>query len=277
MSSIVVIQQTDAIHFITDGASYNEEGVVLSIGTKVFTLPNAGCAVATRGPAWAAIPLRIALTQADCMDEVVDMLPALIRECRNLIAEVARRSGRERHGNAAGFEVTVGGWSDRWQRMIAIVGSSWEVCDPDDATGHSHMEGYESCVPWVPGQGYTAPPVDFAKVLGRVLTTQEDVDAIDPVTDGFALHVEQRTEGGLFCGRAAYTVGGFAELTTIRRGGMAQVILHEWPDLVGQKIQPAGAAPVEIMQAVLDAVNALAEAKKTAGGAVTAGMLRAAA
>ena len=261
MSSIIVIQQTDAVHLITDGAYYDHNGVITDIRSKVIHLPHSNCAFAMRGASWPRAALTFPLQFADSLDDVVDMLPNLMRA---MVSTFDNMYGPDASPLDRNFEVTVAGWSDRLQRMVAGVASTWEPRDPNDVTEISYLNGYECCVPWVPGQGYTAPAIDIQAVLGRAIDTQGDIDAIDPEQDGFKIHLAQRREGGVYGGKGAYLIGGFAELTTVRRDGISRRILREWPDQVGHKIIPEGAAPLEMLQAALDAANAWREAKRVA-------------
>lgn len=270
MSSLIAIQQTDAIHLITDGAQYDHEGVVLNIASKVVHLRRSNCVFAVRGSHWAVLPLEFCLRLFGSLDAIVEALPPILRLMLCEYEKAQADQGADAHPVDRHFEVTIAGWSDRMQRMVALVASTWAVRDPDDQTGLSYQVGYVPCTPWLPAQGYSQPPVDWVGVLGRAFDTQAHVDAFDPVTDGLALHEAQRVEGGAYLGRAAYLVGGFAELTTVRRDGVERQILCEWPDAIGETITPAGAAPIDLLQAVLDADQVLRAAEQQKADAVQA-------
>ncbi len=245
MSSIVVIQQTDAVHFITDGASYDHNGVVVRIGSKVEELPRSNCIVALRGGGWAASALHFALHLLDSFDAIIDALPNLMPF---MLAKFDGLRAASVHPLERHFEVTVAGWSERMDRFAAGVVLTFEPFDCADETGISHMAGYQQFMPFLPGQCYTAPPADVQAAIGRELMTQEDVDAIDPLLDGFHIHEWQRIQGGLYAGQVAYIIGGFAELTTVRKDGIERRIIHEWPDVIGRKITPAGAPSLEALE-----------------------------
>ncbi len=270
MSSIIAIQQTDAIHLITDGAKYDHDSVVLNIASKVVHLRRSNCVFARRGAHWAVLPLEFCLRLFGSLDAIVEALPAILRRMLAEYDKVQAERAAEPHPIDQHFEITIAGWSDRMQRMVALVSSTWAVRDPHDQTGLSYQVGYVPCTPWLPAQGYSQPPVDWEGVLGRPFNTQAHVDAFDPVADGLALHGAQRLEGGTYLGKAAYLVGGFAELTTVRRDGVERQILCEWPDAIGKTITPAGAAPIDLLQAVLDADQALHAAEQQKADAVQA-------
>lgn len=260
MSSVIVIQQTDAIHLITDGAQYDQTGLVVSLNSKAAHLRRSNCAFAIRGASWPKTPLTILLNVLESLDEIVENLPPMLRVMLSEYDKLQAFADGKNDPVKRNFEVTIAGWSDRMQRMVALVASTWAVADPDDQTGVSCQPGYVPCTPWIPAQGYSQPPLDWAGVLGRPFNDQSDVDAIDPIEDGFALHEAQRNEGGTYCGHAVYLIGGFAELTTVRRDRVEQQIIHEWPDAVGEYISPAGAPPLELLRSLIATDKAKNEA-----------------
>lgn len=260
MSAIVILQQTNAIHLITDGATYRDDGTVQEFRSKVTHLPAANCALAMRGGTWACQPLAAALSLCCSFDEIADVLPDVVK---GMMATYdiyfSDQPSHPKH-----FEIVIAGWSDNMDRMVAAVALSRQRNDPDDPTGFSTFDIYERGTLLVPGQGCTIPAIDMEATLGRSLTTQADIDALDPEMDGFLLHAAQRREPGLYSGRAAYIIGGFAELTTVTRHGLESRVIHEWPDVIGQKITPADAPPLEVAQRAVDAIEALKAAQQSA-------------
>ncbi len=242
MSSLTIIQQKDAVHLITDAAHYDMEGVVCSIASKVEELPNSGCVFALRGASYATIPLRFLLSRLRSLDAVTNALPGIISVIDGTFDDLTAGQAQpeQRH-----FEVTVAGWSDRMQSLVVGIATTYEPSDPNDPLGFSFQPGYETGVPFYAPPAVMIPPVDFPHAIGREIETQEDIDSLDPAVDGLAMFEAQRRYPALFAGDVQYLVGGFAELTTVRREGVTRRILKEWPDEVGRPLQPEGAAPVE--------------------------------
>lgn len=262
MSSIAIIQQSDAIHFITDGAQYDSDGVVTKLASKVLILPLSGCAMALRGGSWAGGTLLLMLAAARSFDEVLERLPQAVEDAIKVRDAVSMPA---RDPLTSHFEVTVAGWSAASSAMRAAVTTSRDPSDPEDVTGISFIEGYYRGAPCAPCGLQLYPAVsNIDHILDRTIETQEDLDGLDPELDGFALHVAQRVTGGTYGGRAVYLVGGFAELTTVRRESIASRVIHEWPDRIGAKIVPANALPVEELQAILDASKAWEQAVEAA-------------
>lgn len=235
---------------------YDHEGVIVGFKSKVVRLPASNVVFALRGGDWPRMPLEYALQFFSSFDQIIDGLPQLMRAMlAEYDAQAPNAHPADRH-----FEVTVAGWSDKLGRMVAGVVLTFDPWDPNDSTGVSHLDGYRSCVPWLPVHTYSAPPQDFEAIIGRPIITQADIDALDPERAGLAVHTAQRVEGGVYCGRAAYLVGGFAELTSVRLSGIESRVIHEWPDAVGETIKPVGGVPLECIQAVIDAEQAKNEA-----------------
>src|SRR5581483_9208068 len=50
MTAINIVRQAEAVHIISDGVFYDEQGIVTSIGPKVLLLPHLNAVLALRGP-----------------------------------------------------------------------------------------------------------------------------------------------------------------------------------------------------------------------------------
>jgi hypothetical protein len=123
------------------------------------------------------------------------------------------------------FEVIIAGWSD-------ARGPEAYLLPTHDRYGGRPFET-------VPLEGVTCFPNDetvhpeIVKVLAGL-----QADDVDPERHGLAIMEIQRAhpfvhEGfsDRFC-----SVGGFAQLTTIRPDGIVSRILRRWPDVVGERL-----------------------------------------
>jgi len=249
MSALTVIQQRDAIHLISDAASYDLSGIVQGIGSKIVDLPNSGCAFVTRGSVVSAIPLKGLLHPFTSFDEIVDVLPGFISAIRTTLNILTNGEVSP----SLHFEVTIAGWSDRMQRFVAGIASTFEVCDPNDPQGVSYLPGYQPAVPFFAAPAVASPTVDFSSVVGRQIESEEDVEGLDPGTDGLAILEAQRLTPSVYKSSIQYVVGGFAELVTVSRDGISRRILKEWPeDEVGRPISPRDAMPIEEVRRLFD-------------------------
>ena len=234
MSSIIIIQQTDAVHLISDAAGYDTDGVVRRVASKIHNLPVANCIYASRGCTWGEDALAVMMACYASFDEIATELPDFLLRLKSAAIEagvaVVDRS----------FVVTVAGWSDSLQKWSAAVFSSWDKCDQHDTDGLSYIDGYEPCGPILASTICCAPPVD-ALILGRPVASQSDIDGLDPVRDGITLIEAQRSEPILINeAYVRYVVGGFAELGTVSAEGIKRQVIKEWSDEIGKHIMPAG-------------------------------------
>lgn len=249
MSSIIIIQKTDAVHLITDGAFYDPDGRVIDIRSKVAGLARSGCIFAVRGANYPSFPLELLLGLHPSFDSIMTALPDILRNVLKLF-DVVTGGGApcvQRH-----FEVTIAGWSDERQAWTAGIASTFQPCDPEDVQGVSHLDGYEPFMPLLAASACCMPAVDGIGILGRTFNRQEDVDGLDPVREGLLLHEAQRLVVGITSdGQIQYLVGGLAELVTVSAAGITRQLLRRWPDQIGKLITPEGAEPVEDVKARL--------------------------
>jgi hypothetical protein len=247
MSAASVIHQSGALHLLTDGAHYDYNGTVAAILSKVWEV--AGCAIATRGvgghwPIWLCrlldgagqygrppFPLK-------GLDDLLDALPAVAR-CVH--AEIV---SRREPGAPADFppdiELTIGGWSERRARLECwgLANRPANPANPCDIP--AGFDGYEPFRP-VPMPAVAVQPgiKSITAALGRPVHSIADLDAIDVDQAALSIIEEQRRTPYELHGLSdLYAVGGFAELTTVTREGVARRILRVWPDSVGSKIEP---------------------------------------
>lgn len=249
MSSIIIIQKTDAVHLITDGAFYDAEGRVVDVRSKVVELARSGCLMAVRGANYPSMPLEFLLGMQPNFDAIMTALPDTLRSILQMFDIVTDGDALcvERH-----FEVTIAGWSDERQAWTAGIASTFRPCDPEDVQGISHLDGYEPFMPLLAASACCMPAVDGVGILGRTFNRQEDVDGLDPVKDGLLLHEAQRLVVGVTGdGQIQYLVGGLAELVTVSAAGITRQLLRRWPDQIGELITPEGAEPVEDVKARL--------------------------
>jgi len=259
MSSVVAICQTDAIHLVTDGALYDDDGTVVGFNSKVIPLHLANSVLALRGASWAAAPLELILGAASSFDQAIERLPDLMER---MIVQFNEKLGPDVSWVDRDFEVTIAGWSSKYGRFVVAVASSFAPDDPNDTTSDSHQPGYQQFIPREAPRAYTAPLIDVQGVLGREIATMGDVNELNGEVDGLALHCAQRVTPGIYCGKPRHLIGGFAELTTITRDGLKSKILREWPDAVGKKIAPEGGVPIALLEQAMTTLAAAEEAAR---------------
>lgn len=237
MSACNVWCGRDRVHLMTDGAGYRlDTGDVVSIRSKVTELPNSRSAFATLGtvgPHLEWLEKRFARSQS--FDELITWAGHHAREGH----EMARERITFEDGHVLEFELTFIGWSDDSGQAEA-----WSLMSHSEPA-HDPWENYEPFVParifpalLRPGVGSSA---EAAVVLGleKEWRTPDEFYAVDVEQAALALLEAQRAlKLPLPNGLEAHQVGGFIELTTASKSGITRQVLKEWPDQVGQLIQP---------------------------------------
>ena len=220
MSAINVIVKSNAVHVLTDGAAYESDGTLSSIGPKVNLMPHQSCAVAFRGPQ----------SVRPILGELIGLAAPSFAELKAVIVPLLQEASRAYaplfEGCSAGpdFEVVVAGWSDEGPAAYMV------------ASHDRHSTPWEI----IPLTGLCITPADetiHEKMLAT-LPTDCTADDIDPATHGLAILEIQRSHlvendgiDGKFC-----AVGGFAQLTTVTPDAVTSRIIHRWPDGIGERL-----------------------------------------
>lgn len=218
MTAINILVQSDAAHILTDGAGYNDQGTFVSVTPKVFCLPHLSAAVAVSG----TLPGMAAMMTTLGMESSYDGLKKAAPDYLN--AALIASSRVSTSDLASDIRLFVVGWSKDGPDAYRVV-----------------TKGDPSTPAWtvMPITGLAiSPPEAQAKLLP--LFADKDPDAIDPKVDGLRILEEQRRHRSKIpgTGQRLFIVGGFGQLTSVRRDHITTEILHRWPDLVGKKIHP---------------------------------------
>jgi hypothetical protein len=234
MTAINVIRQRDAVHILTDGASYDHNGTMAWPGPKVWPMPHLNAVLAVSGSRMAPGMLVEGLSAiADSFDELKDKAAEAFRT----ISETFTTSG-------APLGMVIAGWGVTGADSYVVTNHSfYPGVDPFAVTSMGPIAiipGEVDMQDWVDGMGH---PVETA-------------DDIDPVVDGLALLELQRAAKVPVAGNPAVMakiVGAFAQLTTVHRDGEIRTrILRRWNDHTGTKV-----ASLASLAATANAVPAL--------------------
>jgi hypothetical protein len=224
MSAINVIRQTHQVHVLTDGAAYDPDGRLVMVGPKISIVPHLSCALAFRGPAATRCLLTEVLAHgAASYDGLRDTIAEMLRESAAIYAPLF-------DGCQLGpdFEVVVAGWSE-------TKGADCYILPTHDRYGEAFSPVAIEGVTCLPSDEILQPEIE-ALLVGLV------ADDVDPEVQGLAIMEMQRAHpvvhlvdqlGDLTPRRS---VGGFAQLTTIRPDGITSKILRRWPDVVGERL-----------------------------------------
>lgn len=224
MTAINCIRGLNAIYVLTDGASYDGDGVLQHIGQKVIVLPWLRAVIAARGPAemFAAIGVHIQANMPTSFDELVECLPQAVLDIQSLVER-------------SGTEVMLAGVSFGRNAFESYVMYTSEGSQYRGASGAIETAEPFTMIP-LPTV-VAAPSLDPAQQAEFGLQ-QVSPETFNPYVHGPAiLQAQRRTkvQGQPY----ECAVGGFILLNTITQYGVNSEIIHSWPDKIGEVIAPA--------------------------------------
>ena len=234
MSASNFLHQGDAVHLAADGATYLDDGTVLSIGSKIRTLPEQGMAYIQRGATGGCeYIVRKMLESQGCLDRALEIVGDVLHDILAMAAVGAVDIPRHCHR----LELKIAGWSHERERL-----EGWYVATTTENESGGQYPDYEPYVPRYIGVSDFGPNAgpNVNSILGLSdKPTFADVQALDPEAAMLAILEQQRATAYAFTDIAAnHIVGGFAEMVTITEKGMTRKRLRTWPDRIGEKIQP---------------------------------------
>lgn len=227
MTSINIIAKGDVLWMFGDGASYDMDGVLVSITGKTYVLSSMSTAILFSGRTIGAPYVVHHLSQIasdfdDLQEKIADRLPAIVDHVTELFGEdeKAPEAGQ-------GFRLFCGGWSKARQRtaLFQIATTSTDYRAEDDVPPYTVLETKGLMMPGLTDEermmGFGGPPVVNADTIANVAMTTLELQRHQLRADGYSC------------------VGGLVELVEVRRDRIETRILHRWSeDKVGQLMQP---------------------------------------
>lgn len=196
MTAVNIFLERDHARIYTDGAVYNDKGVVLGFMPKVTPAPHMNCVFVHAGqPQAGCLAVGLAAELGDTFDDVADNMSGALRKVKAHFAKSA-------------FWVV--GFSEKANCMRAYM---WTHEPVNGAAAFTRINVEEIVMP---------RPMDVSLADGR-----------DPIA---LLESQRSNPnpGSYFSGSAG--VGGFVQETIVAKEGSKTRIIHRWPDKVGKKI-----------------------------------------
>lgn len=221
MTSINYIVKQDVAWMFGDGASYDQDGTLISVTSKTYSMPHLSAAVLFMGWAIAAPTVKFHLERAaSSFDELRDVIESKLPAISNHVAELY---GDDPAGE--GFRLFVVGWSHRENAPRGFnIRSTANTEPPLPAFTVMDRQGLMS--PGLSDEdrlcGFGGPPLVNAETITNVAITTLELQ-----------RQAQAAEGRC-------RVGGLVEVTEIRRDSVETRVVHRWAeDHVGDVIRPA--------------------------------------
>lgn len=223
MSTINTIITPSKVYMMTDAATYDARtGILKSIAPKAFRIGNINAAFSSRG----TDVLNILL------EKYFDALPAKSYDDlrRNYINKAADEIDAivNAYMGGRGYEVVIAGWSDERDAGEVLAWQTTGKWDhlPVGKIG-VYFDGILTC---------GTEPEKFEGI--------EKAEDFCPVKHGIpAIEHARRMSDDLSLGELpepviGHGIGGYIQLTTVTRRGVTREKIHEWPDVVGERIDP---------------------------------------
>jgi hypothetical protein len=227
MSAFYSLISDDRISLLTDGAVYEPDGTLTAIRSKVWTCSEPAFAMTGRGNInlceAVARSIRLGSREiASSFDEVLQIIDQTVKKLGEKLPEIPP------HGHV---------------EMLAV---GWTKAGPMQAYFTTRREGnYQPFRLYQMAEGVGAgPEFTMEDVQAAGITEQMIADAGCELLDryGAQLFDIMRNKKGPNPTRPElpeiYGIGGFVELTTVKPDGVTTRTLREWPDVIGEKINP---------------------------------------
>lgn len=244
MTAVNVILKSDAAFIVSDGALVDTTtGKVLGFGSKVILLPQIPAAVIMRGPLLLVPALALVLFK---------FAPATFDELRKRITKDLRTEFEpyiRRIPYSRDLDVAVAAWSENEGGPCSFFITS------------SNIHPIAPWEPLDPGVCFILPETE-TMLAGRLADRRK----IDPMRDGLDILQAQRQLAAPLnskkrgwwpvkrstadTGAGLHIVGGFAQVTEIRRSTITTHIIGRWDDKIGEVIQP-DLEPVQVLRRIV--------------------------
>ncbi len=216
MSAVAAIIQPACIHVFADAAFYeHESGILTDFGMKIWPIGGLNAVFSSRGRR-IAFPVFKALCDEmnpETFDDLKAALPALFAAYDDMM-------------DGAAGEIFIAGWSEANGRPEVL----WRATHAQYAG-----DGLK------PGNSYLWTEGRIAFGFGADLLPLPEAFTEEAVVAAF--EEGRRCPNDLTCGEAGkpvmgYSIGGCIQHVAIGTGAMTSQALHEWPDEIGETIDP---------------------------------------
>jgi hypothetical protein len=225
MTALNVIVRPQQVYILTDGAGVQPDGVLSGFVVKAHPLAHLNAAMAFRGNTVLTAGLLGVVSSCESFDALVAGVGAKLRA--GLGTRMDGVPAAERH--LLEFELVVAGWSEARQAMECHYLTNADPYGTGIALWQMHPRPH----------GMISPAGDELEERFAAAGVNPD-RMVDPVEDGLPLMREQRAYKAPLAPGAPpiHHIGGFCQLTTVRRHDVTVRILERWPDRIGRKIEP---------------------------------------
>jgi hypothetical protein len=231
MTCIVAARTDEMIALSSDGALVDSKTLnLLANCSKVVLMPECSCIIAQRGAGGMLQALRWRLGVPFDFDDILQHIVGITREIN---VDIVREYTFERQ-----WSLVIGGWSDSRERFELYSLRSRDFEMPNGLSG-----GVDTIPAFTlyPIDGFIASPMPTSEQLlpFGVDWNNLTMDAIS-LTQRVACATRGMPEAAQNTGAelSGFMIGGFLQTTVLYRDHITSSIVHRWPDVIGEKIDP---------------------------------------
>lgn len=242
MSAYYAVAYPDRVEILMDGVSYDDDGTILEIRSKIWVSDTLPLAFAGRGPTASIDIIGLALgtlSVGRTFDEAVTLF-------REKIESMASKPG------------------ERAQIDGAVAGIS-ETLGPVIFYFHTYPNGLGDCQPWkfydAGGEALGAPCPTPQECKASGIPMHWACDGLEEYGGDFfeLLRKQEAWRSEEYAKDRFWGIGGHVEHTVIKAEGTTTKRILEWPDQVGDKLD--GTSPYdELVKSVHRTAKAISEA-----------------
>lgn len=217
MSAFYAVLHDDKIELLTDGAVYEDDGVLTAIRRKVWYSDKIPMAITGRGASKAVEFTAMAFLLTDVfgsVDKVIEGIPALLDKMAEKTAAATRprmiemviATISETRGPVLLYAANTNAYGLDWLEPFKLydVGREWGGGTPADISGIDASDGLHGC------------GAELFERMRRIPGPSAERPDLPDI----------------------YGIGGHVDLTTVRTSGVTVERLRTWPDVIGEKIDP---------------------------------------
>lgn len=238
MSANVIVRQDDGIVIATDGIAYDGQGIVVAHVSKVALMPEWSCAFAVRGAGVVPTMMLFGLSKLATLgfniagfDDFLSFLPAAAEEVHKALLSDPTQSYPQ-------FSMMIGGYSEAHGRFesYSLRSRDFEYPIGDEI----HQQPAYTLAPLPSTHFAPTPSPEACAAVGLYQRGPDDPPEAPQVTAIRGVCAARLDKGSLPGDEVNedYSIGGFVQLTTILRDSVTSEIVHRWPDVIGEKLDP---------------------------------------
>jgi hypothetical protein len=229
MTAIAVMPTADRLVIASDGAVCSPKGgTLLGLASKTVLIPEWSCVFVQRGAGGFAHALYMSVGWRRDFD---DMLTVIGEASESLHEQYI-----DQYQNDCHWSMVIVGWSTARARpeMYFLRSREYEMLNTQTGA-HDVIAPYQLHETWSL-HAAPMPSSGLREQFGIDIAKAADLDPVEATCRLVAAARHQPNNE--FCEDAECIIGGFIQSTVLTRDRITTEIVHRWPDIIGERIDP---------------------------------------